>query len=348
MIEFYYWKGLHEFDKFNWFYCNMKRIVTYHHEKGFCNRYSYKMVPVSPVGFKWIYRSQCHDFALCLWLVCQSITQCTAFSAYLWQVFDKFCHNWPENILINNPFSFYNQSLMRRIFEVISKFNINFSRNTRKYFRQTSFHCHHFGNSVWLPSTTFNAHASVPATKNKNMGHFPLVYYYIRFPFERRLPLRKYLSPTFGNFIFATSEELLTYTAEIICDIWRLSSFSMPALLLTIPQVAESIAEWNFAESIAEWNFNWSLWGVSHLGQAKLLHCNQILGHAADQNWQLFLVMIQKSFWSLFFNVNASINLIAYVVGSVCYEMDLQIYCWELFFQWQEFKGRSFLSATMK
>ena len=28
----------------------------------------------------------------------------------------------------------------------------------------------------------------------------------------------------------------------------------------------------------------WSLWGVSDLGAAKLVNCNQILGHAADQN----------------------------------------------------------------
>ena len=26
-------------------------------------------------------------------------------------------------------------------------------------------------------------------------------------------------------------------------------------------------------------NFNWSLWGASHIRQAKLIHCNQIQGH---------------------------------------------------------------------
>ena len=30
-------------------------------------------------------------------------------------------------------------------------------------------------------------------------------------------------------------------------------------------------------------NFNWSLWGVSQLGQAKLIDCNQIQGHVASQ-----------------------------------------------------------------
>ena len=26
-------------------------------------------------------------------------------------------------------------------------------------------------------------------------------------------------------------------------------------------------------------NFNWSLWGASHIGQAKRVDCNQIQGH---------------------------------------------------------------------
>ena len=29
---------------------------------------------------------------------------------------------------------------------------------------------------------------------------------------------------------------------------------------------------------------HWNLWGVSHLGLAKLGNCNQILGHVADQD----------------------------------------------------------------
>ena len=31
--------------------------------------------------------------------------------------------------------------------------------------------------------------------------------------------------------------------------------------------------------TVAKWNFNWSLWGVSQLGQAKLPDCDQIQGH---------------------------------------------------------------------
>ena len=30
---------------------------------------------------------------------------------------------------------------------------------------------------------------------------------------------------------------------------------------------------------------HWSLWGVSHLGLAKLVNCSQILGHVADQDY---------------------------------------------------------------
>ena len=34
---------------------------------------------------------------------------------------------------------------------------------------------------------------------------------------------------------------------------------------------------------------HWSLWGVSHLGLAKLVNCNQILGHVADQDCVEFI-----------------------------------------------------------
>ena len=34
---------------------------------------------------------------------------------------------------------------------------------------------------------------------------------------------------------------------------------------------------------------HWSLWGVSHLGLAKLVNCNQILGHVADQDYVEFI-----------------------------------------------------------
>ena len=34
---------------------------------------------------------------------------------------------------------------------------------------------------------------------------------------------------------------------------------------------------------------HWSLWGVSHLGVAKLVNCNQILGHVADQDYIEFV-----------------------------------------------------------
>ena len=44
-------------------------------------------------------------------------------------------------------------------------------------------------------------------------------------------------------------------------------------------------------EIIAKWNLNLSLWGVSHLGQGKLLDCNQIQGNVTGQNWRLFLVL---------------------------------------------------------
>ena len=30
---------------------------------------------------------------------------------------------------------------------------------------------------------------------------------------------------------------------------------------------------------------HWSVWGVSHLGQAKLVYYNQILSQVADQNY---------------------------------------------------------------
>ena len=36
-------------------------------------------------------------------------------------------------------------------------------------------------------------------------------------------------------------------------------------------------------------NLDWSLWGVSHLGRAKLVNCNQILGHVADQDYIEFI-----------------------------------------------------------
>ena len=39
----------------------------------------------------------------------------------------------------------------------------------------------------------------------------------------------------------------------------------------------------------------WSQWGVSHLGLAKLVNCNQILGHVADQNCIEFIDSSESS-----------------------------------------------------
>ena len=39
---------------------------------------------------------------------------------------------------------------------------------------------------------------------------------------------------------------------------------------------------------------HWGWWIVSHLGQGKIPNCNQILGHAADQN---YIAIIDS--WSL-------------------------------------------------
>ena len=44
-------------------------------------------------------------------------------------------------------------------------------------------------------------------------------------------------------------------------------------------------------EMMAKCNLNWSLGGVSHLGQAKLLDSNRIQGKAADKHWRWLLVM---------------------------------------------------------
>ena len=38
---------------------------------------------------------------------------------------------------------------------------------------------------------------------------------------------------------------------------------------------------------------NWSLWGVSHLGLAKLVYCNQILDYVADQNYITFIYSLK-------------------------------------------------------
>ena len=51
----------------------------------------------------------------------------------------------------------------------------------------------------------------------------------------------------------------------------------------------------SYLATITKWNFNWSLWGVSHLGQAKLLDCNQIQSHVAGNNWWWLLDMILHS-----------------------------------------------------
>ena len=62
-------------------------------------------------------------------------------------------------------------------------------------------------------------------------------------------------------------------------------------------------------EIMAKCILNKSLWGVSHLGQAKLFDCNQIQGQVASQNWWLFLAMllsIKKNFatwWVLMKNI---------------------------------------------
>ena len=40
---------------------------------------------------------------------------------------------------------------------------------------------------------------------------------------------------------------------------------------------------------ICNFEKHWSLWGVSHLRQVKLLNCNQILGHVKDQNYAAFI-----------------------------------------------------------
>ena len=42
---------------------------------------------------------------------------------------------------------------------------------------------------------------------------------------------------------------------------------------------------------------HWSLWGVSHLGLAKLVNCNQILGHVADQDY-----IDEKCYWQICIN----------------------------------------------
>ena len=48
-----------------------------------------------------------------------------------------------------------------------------------------------------------------------------------------------------------------------------------------------------YLATTTKWNFNWSLWGVSHLGQAYLLDCNQIQSHVAGNNWWWLLDMLR-------------------------------------------------------
>ena len=48
----------------------------------------------------------------------------------------------------------------------------------------------------------------------------------------------------------------------------------------------------------------WSLWGVSRLGQAKLLNYNQIVGHVADQNY-IDLVIIDPYVTKILLQINS-------------------------------------------
>ena len=36
-------------------------------------------------------------------------------------------------------------------------------------------------------------------------------------------------------------------------------------------------------------HMHWSLWGFSHLGLAKIVNCNQILGHVVDEDYIEFI-----------------------------------------------------------
>ena len=43
--------------------------------------------------------------------------------------------------------------------------------------------------------------------------------------------------------------------------------------------------------TIYKWNFNWSLWGASLIGQAKLGDCNQIQGHVVIAVFRVMLIL---------------------------------------------------------
>ena len=51
---------------------------------------------------------------------------------------------------------------------------------------------------------------------------------------------------------------------------------------------------------------HWSLWGVSHLGLAKLVNCNQIPGHVAVQDYIEFLISTAQQISSLSASNNIS------------------------------------------
>ena len=59
-----------------------------------------------------------------------------------------------------------------------------------------------------------------------------------------------------------------------VADVWKECRFRpLQLIFLTII--------WSFTN----FEMHWRIWGVLHLGQVKLVNCNQILGQVADQNY---------------------------------------------------------------
>ena len=90
----------------------------------------------------------------------------------------------------------------------------------------------------------------------------------------------------------------------LCCHMDRTPQSVYMSILFLAPQSVKFEYVTSYLATTTKWNFNWSLWGVSHLGQAELLDCNQIQSHVAGNNWWWLLDMK-----GLFFTVRIAGNL---------------------------------------